>query len=195
VERAGPARCAVTPRPAAILFDRDGTLIVDVAYNGDPSRVEPIPGAREALEHVRAAGIPIAIVSNQSGVGRGLLTMEDVDAVHRRIAELLGPVGPAFVCPHRPDEGCGCRKPMPGLVTRAADALGVPVERCVVIGDIGADVDAALAAGARPILVPTDATMREEIERAPEVAASLEDAVTAALSERARGAAPGPSDR
>jgi beta-phosphoglucomutase-like phosphatase (HAD superfamily) len=80
-------------------------------------------------------------------------------------------------------------------VTRAADALGVPVERCVVIGDIGADVDAALAAGARPILVPTDATMREEIERAPEVAASLEDAVTAVLSERARGAAPGPSDR
>ncbi|MGZ4125593.1 MAG: D-glycero-alpha-D-manno-heptose-1,7-bisphosphate 7-phosphatase [Actinomycetota bacterium] len=168
-------------RPAAILFDRDGTLVVDVPCNGDPSRAEPMPGAREALDCVREAGVPMAVVSNQSGIARGALSMRDVEAVHRRIEELLGPIGPLFVCPHGPDEGCDCRKPMPGLVRRAAVALGVAVERCVLIGDVGADVDAALAAGARPILVPTDVTLLEEIERAPQIAPSLRDAVSLLL--------------
>jgi histidinol-phosphate phosphatase family protein len=134
-------------RPAAILLDRDGTLVVDVPHNGDPSKVEPMPGAREALDRVRAAGVPMAVVSNQSGVGRSLVSMEDVEAVQRRIEELVGPIGPMFVCPHLPAEGCDCRKPMPGLVRRAADALAVPSARCALIGDIGADVDAALASG------------------------------------------------
>jgi histidinol-phosphate phosphatase family protein len=175
-----PAR----PRPDAILLDRDGTLVHDVPYNGDPSRVRPMPGVRDALERVRAAGIPMAIVSNQSGVGRGLITMADVEAVHRRIEELVGPIGPMLVCPHRPAEGCGCRKPMPGLVRRAAEALGVPVERCAVIGDVGADVHAALAAGARPVLVPTSITRPEETASAPEVARSLGDAISLLLGER-----------
>ncbi len=176
------AAAARAGRPAAILFDRDGTLIVDVPHNGDPSKVRPIPGAREALDRVREAGIPTAVVSNQSGVSRGALSMGDVEAVQRRTEELLGPIGPLFVCPHAPDEGCNCRKPMPGLVRRAAEALGVAIERCVLIGDIGADVDAALAAGARPVLVPTEVTLPDEIERAPEVAASLGDAVSLLLA-------------
>jgi D-glycero-D-manno-heptose 1,7-bisphosphate phosphatase len=166
-----------------VLFDRDGTLIVDVPYNGDPAKVVPMPGAREAVERVRRAGVPMAVVSNQSGIARGLLRLDDADAVHRRIEELLGPVGPSFVCPHAPGEGCECRKPMPGLVKRAAEALGVAADACVVIGDIGADVEAALAAGARPILVPTPITRSEEVSRAPEVADSLEEAVNLALGD------------
>jgi histidinol-phosphate phosphatase family protein len=171
-------------RAAAILLDRDGTLIIDVPCNGDPAKVEPVPGARAALDRVRAAGVPMAIVSNQSGIARGLVTMEQVRAVHRRIEELVGPIGPLLVCPHLPDQGCSCRKPMPGLVERAAQTLDVPAERCVLIGDIGPDVEAAIAAGATPILVPTEITRREEIDSAPEVASSLDEAVRLALGER-----------
>jgi histidinol-phosphate phosphatase family protein len=168
----------------AVLLDRDGTLVVDVAYNGRPERVVPVPGARAALDRLRAAGVPLAVVSNQSGVARGLLSPGEVDAVNRRVEELLGPLGPWLVCPHAPDDGCGCRKPAGGLVEAAAAALGVDPSRCAVIGDIGADVAAARAAGARPVLVPTAATRPEEVAAAPEVAPDLGAAVDLLLAGR-----------
>jgi histidinol-phosphate phosphatase family protein len=94
------------------------------------------------------------------------------------VEELLGaPLGPWAYCPHGPEEGCACRKPAPGLVLRAARELGVDPARCAVIGDIGADVEAARAAGARAILVPTPRTRPEEVAAAPEVAADLGAAV------------------
>ena len=164
-------------RPAAVLFDRDGTLVRDVPYNGDPARVDPMPGARDALDRLRAAGIAVGVVSNQSGVARGLVTMEDVEAVNRRVDALLGPLAPWVVCPHGPNDGCACRKPEPGLIRRAAEALGVAPERCAVVGDIGSDVEAAQAAGARPVLVPTPRTRPEEVAAAPEVAGDLGEAV------------------
>jgi histidinol-phosphate phosphatase family protein len=172
------------PRPAAVLLDRDGTLVVDVPYNGDPAHVRVMPGARRAVDRLRAAGIPLAVVSNQSGIARGLLTESDVAAVNRRVEELLGPLGPWLVCPHGPGDGCGCRKPAPGLVVEAAARLGVEPARCAVVGDIGADVDAALAAGARAVLVPTPRTRREEVDAAPERASDLEEAVQLLLGGR-----------
>jgi histidinol-phosphate phosphatase family protein len=168
-------------RPGAVLFDRDGTLVADVPYNGDPGRVVLMPGAREAVERVRAAGVPTAVVSNQSGVGRGYLRVEQVEAVNRRVEELLGPLGPWLVCVHRPGDGCGCRKPAPGLIEAAAGALGVEARDCVVIGDIGADVEAARAAGARAVLVPTPVTRVEEVVAAPAVAPDLLRAVELVL--------------
>ncbi len=166
-----------TNPPAAVLLDRDGTLVEDVPYNGDPARVRPVPGAAEALARLRAAGVPLALVSNQSGIARGLLTIDQVEAVNRRLEELVGPLGPWLVCPHGPDEGCDCRKPAPGLVLAAAAALGVDPVDCALIGDIGPDVEAARAAGARAILVPTPATLPHEVAEAPEVAETLEEAV------------------
>ena len=166
-----------SPLPDAVLLDRDGTLIVDVPYNGDPERVVPVPGAREALERLRAAGVPLAVVSNQSGVARGLITEEGLAAVNRRVEKLLGPLGHWAVCPHGPEDGCECRKPAPGLVLEAAAALGARPERCAVVGDIGADVEAARAAGARAVLVPTPRTRLEEVQAAPEVAPDLPSAV------------------
>jgi histidinol-phosphate phosphatase family protein len=163
--------------PQAVLLDRDGTLVEDVPYNGDPARVVLRPRAREAVERLRAARVPTAVVSNQSGVGRGLISRADVDAVNRRVEELLGPLGPWLVCTHAPDDGCSCRKPAPGLVLEAASALGVAPERCALIGDVGADMDAARAAGARAVLVPNGRTRPEEIEAAPEVVADLGAAV------------------
>ena len=160
-----------------MLLDRDGTLVEDVPYNADPSRVVPVPGAAAALAKLRAAGVPIALVSNQSGVARGLMTLEQVEAVNRRLEELVGPLGPWLVCPHGADDGCECRKPAPGLIVAAAAALGVDPAECVVIGDIGSDVQAATAAGARAILVPTAVTRPEEVAAAPEVAESLVAAI------------------
>jgi len=177
-----PRRNART-RPHAVLLDRDGTLVVDVPYNGDPSRVVAMPGARQAVQRLRAAGIALAVVSNQSGVARGLATEGDVSAVNRRIEAELGPLGPWFVCPHGPDDGCGCRKPAPGMVLAAARALGVRPADCVLIGDTGADVEAAHAAGARAVLVPNAVTRSEEIARAPEVAADLPAAVARLLGD------------
>jgi histidinol-phosphate phosphatase family protein len=166
----------------AVLFDRDGTLVHDVPYNGDPELVLPVDGARQALDRLRRAGIPVAIVSNQSGVARGLLTRAQVDAVNRRVEELLGPFAGVHVCPHGPDDACRCRKPAPGMIRAGASALGVDPRRCAVIGDIGADVDAARAVGARPILVPTPVTRRREVAAAPEVAADLSRAVDRVLA-------------
>jgi histidinol-phosphate phosphatase family protein len=166
-----------SPQPDAVLFDRDGTLIVNVPYNGDPELVMPVDGAREALDRLRAAGIPLGVISNQSGVGRGLITADQVEAVNRRVEEMLGPVETWVFCPHAPEDGCECRKPAPGLVVGAASALGVDAADCAVVGDIGADVEAAHAAGARSVLIPTRETRAEEIEAASEVARDLNEAV------------------
>jgi histidinol-phosphate phosphatase family protein len=162
------------PRPPeAVLFDRDGTLIVDEPYNADPARVRAVPGAREAVARLRAAGIAVGVVSNQAGVARGLITREQLAAVNKRVDELVGPLDTWAVCEHGPGDGCDCRKPRPGLVLRAARDLGVAPERCAVIGDIGADVDAARAAGARGVLVPTPVTRAEEVAAAAVVAPDI----------------------
>ncbi|MCF7553542.1 HAD-IIIA family hydrolase [Pseudonocardia sp. WMMC193] len=163
--------------PAAILFDRDGTLVVDVPYCDDPSAVRPMRTAARALGAVRARGLPVGVVSTQSGVGRGLLRRSDVEAVNREVDRLLGPFDTWQVCPHTPAAGCRCRKPAPGLVLAAAAALGLPPHRVAVVGDIGADVDAAHAAGAVAVLVPTAATRVDEVGRAPVVASDLVRAV------------------
>ena len=97
--------------PLAVLFDRDGTLVVDVPYNGDPALVVPMPGAREAIALVRAAGLPIGVVSNQSGIARGIVTAEQVEAVNAAVDALLGGFDVWRICPHGPDDGCDCRKP------------------------------------------------------------------------------------
>ncbi|MFI7275323.1 HAD-IIIA family hydrolase [Streptomyces sp. NPDC049879] len=169
------------PGPGAVLFDRDGTLIVDVPYNADPALVRPMPGARAALDALRARGVAVGVVTNQSGVARGLFGRDGVAAVRRRTEELLGPFAVWAVCPHGPEDGCGCRKPAPGLVLAACDRLGVPPARTAVVGDIGADLGAAAAAGARGVLVPTRATRREEIAAAGEKAHDLPGAVALLL--------------
>lgn len=184
-----PRRTAVRSRPrypAAVLFDRDDTLITDVPYLTDPDLVRPVPGAVEQLERLRRAGVRIGIVSNQSGVGTGVITPEQLTAVNRRVEELLGPIDTWQICPHRRDAGCRCRKPQPGLVYSAAEVLGTTPADCVVIGDIGSDVEAATAAGARAVLVPTIRTRPSEVAFAAvtaHIAPDLQSAVALALAE------------
>ncbi len=147
------------------------------AWRRDPELVRPVEGARRVLDRLRAQGIAVGVVSNQSGIGRGFLTPEQVRAVEARVEELLGPFATWQRCPHTPDERCVCRKPEPGMVLRAAGELGVLPAECAVVGDIGADVGAAVAAGARAVLVPTPETRAEEVAAAPRVAADLAEAV------------------
>jgi D-glycero-D-manno-heptose 1,7-bisphosphate phosphatase len=168
--------------PLAVLFDRDGTLIRDVPYNGDPDRVEPMPTVLEAVALLRQRGIAVGVVTNQSGIARGLVTQKQVDAVNARVDELLGPFETWAVCPHGVDDGCGCRKPAPGLVLEAAHALGVRPSDAVVIGDIGSDLAAAGAAGCGAVLVPTPMTRPSEISSAPVVAPTVLAAVELLLS-------------
>ncbi|MFI0468992.1 HAD-IIIA family hydrolase [Saccharopolyspora sp. 5N102] len=180
-------RSARRRKPAAVLFDRDGTLIDDVPYNGDPARVSPVPGARQALDRLRVEDVRIGVVSNQSGVARGVLSPDDVAVVNAEVERQVGPMDTWQTCMHGPDEGCGCRKPAPGLIERAAAQLGVASGDCVVIGDIGADVEAAKAAGAHAVLVPTDRTRPEEITRAV-VEAKVAPTLEAAVDQVLRGA-------
>lgn len=180
-----------TRPPRAVLFDRDGTLVRDVPYNGDPARVELLPTVREALDLLRTENIALGVVSNQSGVARGLLSMDDVEAVNAAVEALAGPIDVWCVCPHGPDDGCACRKPRPGLVLEACERLGVEPRDAVVIGDIGADLGAAAGAGARGILVPTAVTLAPEVLAAETVAPTLWEAVVSLLgpSRRRRGRA------
>jgi D-glycero-D-manno-heptose 1,7-bisphosphate phosphatase len=171
--------------PAAVLFDRDATLVVDVPYNNDPARVEPMPTAVDAVRALRSAGIPMGVVSNQSGVARGLITLPQLAAVNARVDEIFGGFDTWQVCPHNPDEGCDCRKPRPGLVLAAAAELGVDPSQVVVVGDIGSDLGAAAAAGATGILVPTPVTRRDEVDDASHVAPTLSAAVDMVLAARA----------
>jgi D-glycero-D-manno-heptose 1,7-bisphosphate phosphatase len=168
------------PAPRAVLFDRDGTLIHNVPYLDDPDGVRPVSGAREVLDGLRSRGVAVGVVSNQSGVARGLITPEALERVNARVDALLGPFDTWQVCRHGEQDHCSCRKPQPGMVQAAAAELGLQPEECLMIGDIGADVDAGLRAGARAVLVPTAATLPDEVERARSeaaVAGTLAEAV------------------
>jgi HAD superfamily hydrolase (TIGR01662 family) len=167
--------------PDLVLFDRDGTLVHDVPYNADPDRVAPVDGARDSLNRLRAAGVRVGIVTNQSGVATGTISSAQLAAVHARVEALLGPFDIIRHCPHAPADGCACRKPAPGMVVDACTTLGVEPDRCVVVGDIASDLEAARAAGASSILVPAPTTREQEIRSAGRVAPSLGLAVEALL--------------
>ncbi|HEX3757852.1 MAG TPA: HAD family hydrolase [Kofleriaceae bacterium] len=134
----------------ALLLDRDGTLITDVGYPRDPAQVEPLPGAVAALRALQTR-FALVIISNQSGVGRGLITPAEARAVHARVVERFGQAGVAFAgayyCPHDPAAGCPCRKPAPGLLLDAARELGLDLAGSIMLGDKPSDVAAGRAAG------------------------------------------------
>jgi D-glycero-D-manno-heptose 1,7-bisphosphate phosphatase len=177
-----------------VLFDRDGTLIVNVPYNSELEFVQPMPGAYALLSELRRTGVKLGVISNQSGIARGLLTVEQVQAINRRVEALLGPFDVWKFCPHGPGDGCSCRKPRPGMVLAAAAELGLRPEELAVVGDIGADIGAARAAGSRGILVPTHETLEAEVTSAPYVAKDLR-AVLPVLQAGQQGDGPGGRER
>lgn len=152
---------ARAPRAWAVFLDRDGTLLRLVPYLKDPERAQLYAGAVEALRSLQAAGARLVVVTNQAGIARGLMTRDDVARVNRRLMARLAVAGvwldAVEVCPHHPDftGPCRCRKPAPGLLTRAARRLRVDLGRSWLIGDSVSDIEAGEAAGTRTALVRT----------------------------------------
>lgn len=151
-----------------MLLDRDGTLIVEKDYLSDPHQVELIPGAGEALRQLQQANWGICLVTNQSGIARGYFDVQRLAKVHDRLVQLLADFGVRldgiYVCPHGPDDGCDCRKPLPGLVEQARAVHGFDPRESWVIGDKEADVSLAHAVGAKSILVRTGYGRAHEVQ-------------------------------
>ena len=142
-----------------VLLDRDGTVIVNRHYLGDPDGVTLLGGAAEGLRRIAGLGLGLAVVSNQSGVGRGYFGIDAVTRVNARMSALLAAEGVrldgVYFCPHAPDAGCRCRKPRPGLVERAAQLLDFEPARGFVVGDQATDVALGHAVGATTFLIGT----------------------------------------
>jgi D-glycero-D-manno-heptose 1,7-bisphosphate phosphatase len=136
-----------------------------VPYNGDPVLVEPIEGAKAALDRLRAAGLHVGVLTNQSGVGRGMITQAQMDTVNARVEELLGPFDGWFVCAHAPDVDCECRKPKPKLIFDAARAWEIDPSQIVVVGDKQSDVEAARNAGSRAIKIDGACDIASAVEQ------------------------------
>jgi D-glycero-D-manno-heptose 1,7-bisphosphate phosphatase len=180
----------------AVLFDKDGTLVRDVPYNVDPALIELMPGAGHALAALQQAGYRLGVVSNQSGVARGLFDASALDAVAARLRELLDADGVRIDffawCPHHPDGSvadlslnCDCRKPRPGLVLRALSELDAEASRSWLVGDILNDIEAGSRAGCRTVLldVGSETEWLEGEHRQPDViAADLPAAAKAILA-------------
>lgn len=177
---------------STILLDRDGVINenrADYVKSWDEFRF--LPGAREAIARLTEAGHRIVVCTNQAAIARGLVTIETVEEIHRRmiagVAEVGGKIEQVYYCPHGKDEHCSCRKPRPGLLLRARDELGLDLYDAVFIGDSLTDVQAALAAGVLPILVLSGLGMEQIHNYPPEaqvpccVAGNLEQAVTLIL--------------
>jgi histidinol-phosphate phosphatase family protein len=158
--------------PQAALLDRDGTIIADHHYLRDPAEVELLPGAAEAIRRLAAVGIPSIVCTNQSGIARGMITLEQYRAVRLRMTELLAAHGATlldtFSCPHHPDitGPCPCRKPATGLYERAAATHRLDLSRCLFIGDRYRDVAGAIVFGGQGIFVDSPASSAEDRARA-----------------------------
>ena len=156
---------AVVSRPA-LFIDRDGTLTEEVGYVNHPRRLRLLPRSAEAVRRLNQAAVPVVVVTNQAGVARGYFSPEVLAAVNaellRQLKEAGTSVDAVYVCPHHPSAGeppyrqdCDCRKPRPGLLTRAAVDLALDLSRSAVVGDKPSDLEAAARVGARGVLVLT----------------------------------------
>jgi len=143
-----------------VILDRDGVINRESAeFVKSTAEWIPLPGSIEAIARLSGAGFTVAVASNQSGLARGLFDRAVLSAMHRKLRRLVGKQGGRIdrivVCPHGPDDGCDCRKPRPGLLERLARHYGVSMQDVPTVGDSRRDLEAAVAVGARPILVRT----------------------------------------
>jgi D-glycero-D-manno-heptose 1,7-bisphosphate phosphatase len=162
-----------------VMVDRDGVINRDSdQYIKSVAEWQPLPGSLEALRDLTGAGFRVVVITNQSGIGRGLFSEETLDAIHAAMRAAVetagGRIDGIYVCPHRPGAGCRCRKPAPGLLLDAAREFGISLDGVAFIGDKQSDVDAAIAVGARPMLVGdrVAAGCPADVERYPDLAAA-----------------------
>lgn len=153
-----------------LILDRDGVLNREAAGAGyilEPAQFHWLPGALDALAILHRAGIHLTVATNQSGVGRGLMTLAQLEAVHERMRSEAARHGASLdavlFCPHSPDEGCVCRKPGPGLILEALARSGFSAAESIVVGDDQRDLEAASRAGVRAVLVRTGKGRKTEV--------------------------------
>jgi D-glycero-D-manno-heptose 1,7-bisphosphate phosphatase len=153
-------------RAVAVFLDRDGTINEEVGYLDRIEKLRLIPGAAGAIRRINKSGMKAVVVTNQSGIARGIYNEAFVAQVHARLREMLRAEGALidafYFCPHHPEEGqvaylkiCGCRKPAPGMILRAAEELRIDPNRSYMVGDTLKDIEAGARAGANSILVRT----------------------------------------
>jgi heptosyltransferase-2 len=180
-----------------IFLDRDGTLNPDPGYIQSSDQYELFPGVPQALARLKQAGARLIVVTNQSGVARGLLSIDELDVIHRKLRRLLHDAGASldaiYFCPHHPEEQCRCRKPNTGMIDQAQRDGGIDLSRSYLIGDQMRDMELAKRIGARSVLVTTGSSPSQETSRleAPGhephwVASSLADAADWILSDAYR---------
>jgi len=153
---------------SAVFLDRDGVINENREdYVKSLDELKLLPGAVEAIARLSGAGFRIVIVSNQQGVGRGLIQTETLELINRKILDELAAIGAAvagiYYCPHLKEEDCECRKPKPGLLIRASKELGVDLARSVLIGDSPRDVEAGRSVGSLTILTLSGKTRPEDL--------------------------------
>lgn len=146
--------------PRLVILDGEGTLYEeDAELPQQPERWTPLPGALEAVARLNHAGWHVVLASNQAGLGRGVFEVSALNAVHARMHRVLAGAGArvdaVFYCPHTPEEGCRCRKPMPGLFEQIGERFGIELRGMPAVGDALEDLQAAVAAGCTPHLVRT----------------------------------------
>lgn len=163
-----------TPR-RYVLLDRDGTLNVEKHYLSDPAELELMPGVAEGLKLLKKNGFGLVVISNQSGIGRGLLRRDEVEAIHTRLRQLLQTAGVAidgiYYCPHSPEEHCNCRKPSPALIHQAAAELHFNPTDSFVIGDKCSDIEMGKRVNAVTILVLTGYGKQQQTDHTPDFVA------------------------
>jgi len=169
----------------AVFLDRDGVINIDApGWVTRPEDLRLVPGAAEAIVRLRTAGWIPVVITNQSGIGRGVFTEDDLAAVHGRLLELLRERGATlagiYYCPHAPSENCDCRKPAPGLVTRAAQEQGIDVPASWFVGDKPSDVECGHAAGCRAIAVLSGLETEYDAARFPDPPEHVCDDLSAA---------------
>lgn len=144
----------------AIFLDRDGVINRNRSDHVKSwTEFEFLPGVLEALKELSQLNWPVIVISNQAAIGRGLVSRQEVDEINSRMVEAVhlsgGRIDHVYYCPHRPDEGCDCRKPRPGMILQAAKEAGLDLPRSYLIGDAESDLLAAVAAGCQAVLVKT----------------------------------------
>ena len=143
----------------AVFVDRDGTLNYDSGYVISPEQLVLFPGVPEAIARLNQLGVMVIMVTNQSAIGRGMMTMEELENIHARLAALIRPYGASidaiFSCPHHPQDGCGCRKPNTGLIDQAVDRFSLDLSRCYLVGDKRSDLEVAQKVAVPGVLVMT----------------------------------------
>jgi len=172
-------------RSAAVFLDRDGTLMIDVDYCGDPNNVRVFPDAPAALRRLKDAGYKLIVITNQSGIGRCYFSEQQYRAVEAEVSSQVGDalLDGTYYCPHSPADKCKCRKPSAEMIVRAADDHHIDLARSFFVGDKQSDIDCGRNAGVRTVLVRTGYGSSMNVQEADFVAENLSEATDRILAE------------